>query len=89
MAQRQSITFRCTHEMDKRLTKLMEERRLDRTSIIKLALYMLSSHMSQPAVRKQGIRDVLADIEGKRPARFPSFATFAVEPKTLLRSRRS
>lgn len=87
MATRQSITFRCTREMDKRITKLMNERRLDCTSIIKLALYMLSSHMSRPAVRKLGISEVLAGIEANRPARFPSFATFAVEPKTPLRRR--
>lgn len=88
MASRQSITFRCTREMDKRLTKLMEERRLDRTSLIKLALYMFSIHMSQSAVKKQPIKDVLADMEEKRPARFPSFATFAVDPQTPLRRPR-
>lgn len=88
MAPRHTITFRCTQEIDKRITKLMAERGLDCTSVIKLALYMLSSHMSHPAVRKQDIREVLAGIEEKRPARFPSFATFAVEQKTPLRHRK-
>ena len=65
--------------MDKCITKLMNERKLDSTSIMKLALYMLSSHMSQPGVKKKSIHQVLAEIESQAPERFPDFATFAVE----------
>ena len=65
--------------MDRLITKLMQERNLDRTSVMKLALYMLSSHMSQPDVKKKSIHQVLAEIESQAPERFPDFATFAVE----------
>ena len=74
-----SVTFRITSVVDKCITKLMNERKLDSTSIMKLALYMLSSHMSQPDVKKKSIHQVLAEIESQAPERFPDFATFAEE----------
>ena len=55
------------------------ERNLDRTSVMKLALYMLGGYMSRPDVKKKSIHQVLAEIESHAPRRFPSFATFAVE----------
>ena len=85
MGKRTVVTFRCTREMDRLITKLMQERNLDRTSVMKLALYMLSSHMSRWDVRKQSLRQVLADMEAHAPRRFPSFATFAVEPHQIAR----
>ena len=78
MAPRASITFRITGVMDKCITRLMSERKLDCTSVIKLALYMLSIYMSRPDVKKKNIHQVLAEIESQAPESFPDFATFAV-----------
>lgn len=65
--------------MDKCITKLMNERKLDITSIMKLALYMLSSHMSRPDVRKMSIREEKVELEPRVLSGFPKFAAFAVE----------
>ena len=79
MIPRASVTFRITSVLDKCITKLMNERKLDSTSIMKLALSMLGSYMSRPDVKKKSIHQVLAEIESQAPERFPDFATFAVE----------
>ncbi len=55
------------------------ERNLDRTSIMKLALYRLGGYMSRPDVKKKSIHQVLAEIESQAPDSFPDFATFGVE----------
>ena len=78
MEKRTVVTFRCTREMDRLITRLMMERNLDRTSVMKLALYMLGGYMSRPDVKKKSIHQVLAEIETQAPDSFPDFATFAV-----------
>ncbi len=53
MEKRTVVTFRCTREMDRLIRRLMQERNLDRTSVMKLALYMLGGYMSRPDVKKR------------------------------------
>ena len=89
MEKRTVVTFRSTREMDRLITKLMKERNLDRTSVIKLALYMLGSYMSRPDVKKKCIHQVLAEIESQAPERFPDFATFAVGRSAHSKSARA
>lgn len=81
MEKRTVVTFRCTREMDRLITRLMMERNLDRTSIMKLALYMLGGHMSRAAVRKMDIREVVEELETRVPRGFPKFAAFATEQR--------
>lgn len=88
MANRQIVSFRCTREMDKRITRVMEERGLDCTSVMKLALYWLSVYMSRVDVRKMDMHQVVAEMEALAPCRFPSFNTFAAERRLPLKPRR-
>ncbi len=81
MEKRTVVTFRCTREMDRLITKLMEERNLDRTSVMKLALYMLGGYMSRPDVKKKSTRQVLTELETCVPCGFPKFAAFATEQR--------
>ena len=64
------------------------ERNLDRTSIMKLALYMLGGHMSLAAVRKMDIREVVEELETRVPRGFPKFAAFATEQRRRRRAPR-
>lgn len=81
MEKRTVVTFRCTREMDRLITRLMMERNVDRTSIMKLALYMPGGHMSRAAVRKMDIREVVEELETRVPRGFPKFAAFATEQR--------
>ena len=88
MEKRTVVTFRCTREMDRLITRLMMERNVDRTSIMKLALYMLGGHMSRAAVRKMDIREVVEELETRVPRGFPKFAAFATEQRRRRRAPR-
>lgn len=79
--------FRPTREMERLVTKTMEERGLDRTSVIKLALYMFTSYASRHEVRCIPLDDLVARIESRAPYRFPNYATFALERRPALRPR--
>ena len=86
--QKQNVcTFRPTREMERLVTKVMEERGLDRTSVIKLALYMFTSYASRQEVRCIPLKELVARIESRAPYRFPSFATFAAPRRPALRTR--
>ncbi len=73
--------------MERLVTKVMEERGLDRTSVIKLALYMFTSYASRQEVRCIPLKELVARIESRVPYRFPSFATFAAPRRPALRTR--
>ena len=88
MEKRTVVTFRSTRDMDRLITRLMMERNLDRTSIMKLALYMLGGHMSRAAVRKMDIREVVEELETRVPRGFPKFAAFATEQRRRRRAPR-
>ena len=66
----------------------MAERGVDRTSLIKLGLYMFTSYMSRHDVRLMPMEEVVASIESHAPKRFPCFYIFSMETRPALRRRR-
>ncbi len=56
---------------------MMTEWNLDRTSIIKLALYLFAIHSLNTKVRKQDLWSLVQEIEQMAPPDFPDYATFA------------
>lgn len=77
MSTRKAYTFKCTDAMQGAIQAIMEERLLDRTSVIKLALYMLTSYMSQEKTRSLTLHELVSDIEGQAPPNFPPYGDFA------------
>ena len=74
---RNVCTFQSTREIECRLAKLKAERGVDKTSLIKLGLYMVCSLLSRYDVRHMTLDEVVASIEARAPKRFPSFCTFS------------
>lgn len=59
------------------MTRLMVVRNLDRSSIIKLALYMLFSYMQREDVQMMDLYTLVRSVEKLATPEFPDFATFA------------
>ena len=57
----------------------MNELKLDRTSVIKLALYYFTAYMSQEEHKSVGLRELVEMLEQNAPLHFPSFAEFGDE----------
>ena len=81
-------TFQPTREIERRVAKLTAERNIDRTSFIKLGLYMACGYLSLNGVRHMTMDEVVAELEASAPKRFPSFSTFAEGKRPALRPRR-
>jgi hypothetical protein len=74
---RHAYTFRSTKLMDACMLQVMEKWEIDRTSVIKLALYLLSIYMKKCDVPAQNLNALVRDIELKAPSDFPDYGTFA------------
>lgn len=70
-------TFRCPEGICNSINNLMELRNLDRSSVIKLALYMLLSYMAREDVQMMDLYSLVRSMEKQAPPGFPDFATFA------------
>lgn len=79
MASRKVCTFRYTKEMQRVMNEVMNELKLDRTSVIKLALYHFTAYMSQEEHKSVSLRDLVEMLEQDAPSHFPSFAVFGDE----------
>ncbi len=69
-------SFRCSRAVDARLSRLMEEQGLNRSSVIRLALYTLDCYMRRSDVRGLSLEQLLGHIEELAPERGLSFDAF-------------
>lgn len=74
---RKAYTFRSTKMMEQCMTRLMRDWEIDRTSVIKLSLYLLSIHMEHCNIDHQDRHRLIREIENLAPPDFPDYATFA------------
>lgn len=65
--------------MQRVMNEVMNELKLDRTSVIKLALYYFTAYMSQEEHKSVGLRELVEMLEQNAPLHFPSFAEFGDE----------
>lgn len=77
MSKRLAYTFRCTEPMRQSIERVMQERNIDRTSVIKLSLYMLTTYMSRKDVRAMNLHELVKHIEQMSPAQKRSFADYS------------
>ena len=74
---RKAYTFRCTKRMENSMNELMNNWEIDRTSVIKLALYLFAIHMQQSKIERMDHRGLIHEIERMAPPDFPDYASFA------------
>ena len=74
---RHAYTFRSTKMMDQCMSQVMSDWEIDRTSVIKLSLYLLSIHMKHCKIAHQDLYGLIRDIEHLAPPGFPDYASFA------------
>ena len=74
---RKAYTFRSSKMMDQSMTRLMQDWEIDRTSVIKLSLYLFSIHMQQSNIAHQDLYGLIEELEHLAPPDFPDYASFA------------
>lgn len=76
MSKRPAYTFRCPKPMQKAIEQIMVERNLDRTSVIKLALYCFCKTMKRRDLRRKDLVRIVKMMEESEPQNFPPFSDF-------------
>lgn len=76
MSRRTIYSFKSTHIMDRFMEEIMHERNLDRTSVIKLGLYLLVCYNERDTTKKLGLAEMVSDIESLATSRIPTYGEF-------------
>ncbi len=74
---RKAYTFRSTNMMDWYMNEIMKDWRIDRTSVIKLSLYLFAIHSRKRGSNQQDLWSIVRELEQMAPPDFPDYATFA------------
>lgn len=89
MKKQTMITFRASVYTITTLTRLMNERNVDRTSIIKLALYLLDTYMQRPRIQRMNMLDIVRSIEKHSHISFSDYSLgYSLKPSHLEREKR-
>lgn len=81
MAGAKIISFRATEPVCAVIERIMDERMIDRTTVMKLALYHFDSYMRRGDVQDKDLFDIVKDLENAAPAEQACFADFSMPPK--------
>lgn len=72
------ICFRATEAIHDTIARIMDERMIDRTTTIKLALYYFDTYMRQAKTDKMDLFDIVRDLEAASAPEQGSFAAFSL-----------
>lgn len=75
------ICFRASDTICSTIDRIMDERLIDRTTVIKLALYHFDSYMRQLETREKNLFDIVRDLEGQAAPEQGCFAHFSLPDK--------
>lgn len=75
------ICFRATDLMCSAIDRIMDERLIDRTTVIKLALYHFDTYMRRGATRNMNLYEIVEDLEQSAAPGQTRFAPFSVTRK--------
>lgn len=75
------ICFRATELMCSTIDRIMDERLIDRTTVIKLALYHFDSYMRRGDVQKKNLFDIVQDLEDAASPEQSRFEQFSLAPR--------
>lgn len=73
---KKSISFKCSPSFQCSIQRIMNERNIDKSSIIKLALYLLDGYMQQDEIKKLNIFQLVDSIEKVGPQDRLDFGDF-------------
>lgn len=76
MSQRKTYTFKCSDTIQAAVSEIMDTWQLDRTSVIKLALFQLSAYLQKEEVKSLSLYELVEEMERQTPPDFPSYALF-------------
>lgn len=71
--------------MQNMINRIMDERSIDRTTVIKLALYHFDSYMRQLHVQSKNLYDIVSDLEDKATPEQICFEEFSISVRGRLR----
>lgn len=77
------ICFRATDVMCEAIDRIMEERLIDRTTVIKLALYHFDTYMLRGETRTKNLHEIVDDLERKADPKQTRFAPFSVSVSSV------
>ena len=72
------ICFRATEPMCATIERIMDERCIDRTTVIKLALYYFDTYMRRIKTREMNLFDIVDDLESSAAPEQSRFAHFSL-----------
>lgn len=67
------------------INRIMDERLIDRTTVIKLALYHFDSYMRRKDVKKKDMYDIVRDLEGAATPEQSRFEQFSIQVRSKSR----
>ncbi len=76
MAKRSTYSFKSTALMDRFMLDIMEQRNLDRTSVIKLALYLFACYSKREDVRQMNLHQLVEDLNARGRDAAHSYGSF-------------
>ncbi|MGN0869046.1 MAG: hypothetical protein ACI4O9_05940 [Akkermansia sp.] len=79
MSTRRAITFRCPETIMQAVENIMLDRDIDRTSVMKLALYLLTATLKRPDINEKDLWQLVRWLEAQAPEGMPTFAAFCEE----------
>lgn len=80
------VCFRATSAMCASIDRIMRERVIDRTTVIKLALYHFDSYMRRSEVRDKDLYDIVQDLEDSAAPGQSCFAHFSLPERDKRRT---
>ena len=72
------ICFRATDKMKKVIERIMDERMIDCTTVMKLALYHFDSYMQLESTKQRNLHEIVKDLEASAASGQESFVDFAL-----------
>lgn len=79
------ICFRATESMCDTINRIMDERLIDRTTVIKLALYHFDSYMRKHEVRQKDLYGIVQDLESEAAPEQEKFEQFSIATRRRYR----
>lgn len=74
MTNKNMLTFRASDRTIEMLNRLMDERGIDRTSALRLALYVLDIYMRRPRVQRMNLHEIVRELERHAIIAFREFS---------------
>ncbi len=73
---KRSVSFKCTADMHKAIEYIMERYNIDRSSVIRLALFDFINFVESPQGQRMTISEIITHLESQSPPPGRKFSDF-------------